>query len=73
VFEATFQVEVAAEDGHVLVSRVVHATSGTGTRGSFSVMVSIPAAAGPVTLKVFDLSAKDGSRQDLVVIPLQLG
>jgi len=73
VFEATFQVEVAPEDGHVLVSQVVHATSGTGTRGSFNAMVAIPAAAGPVTLKVFDLSAKDGSRQDLVVIPLRLG
>jgi len=72
VFEATFQVEVAAADGQVLVSQVVHATSGTGTRGSFSTTVPIPAATGPVTLSAFDLSPKDGSRQDVYPIPLEL-
>lgn len=73
VFEAQFRLEVLDGAGHVVASQPVRAASGTGTRGPFEVTVPLSAVAGPVTLNVFDLSAKDGSRQDLVSVPLQFG
>lgn len=72
VFEAQFRLEVVDGAGRVVASQPVRAASGTGTRGPFDVTVPL-ASAGPVTLKLFDLSAKDGSRQDLVSVPLELG
>lgn len=73
VFEAVFQVEIADASGRVLAAQTVHATSGTGTRGTFDVSVRFAAPAGALTLRAFDLSAKDGSRQDMVSVPLTAG
>ena len=71
VFEATFRVQLVDSTGRVVVDRSVHATSGTGTRGTFAVSLPFPSsAAGPATLKAFDLSPRDGSPQDVVAIPL---
>jgi germination protein M len=73
VFEAQFRVELTDASGAVLAGQAVHASSGTGTRGAFATSVAFPTgAAGPGTLTVFDLSAKDGSRVDVVQIPLEL-
>ncbi len=73
VFEAQFRVELTDAGGSVLAARAVMATAGTGTRGTFSLSVPYAlATAGPGTLTVFDLSPKDGSRIDVVQIPLQL-
>jgi germination protein M len=69
-FEATFQYEVLAADGSVLAENFVTATSGSGTRGTFDETVAFqggPAA----TLVVFEISAEDGSRMNVVEIPLQ--
>ena len=73
VFEATFQVEILDSNGTVLVHQTVHATSGTGTRGTFDTTLRFATQhPGPGSLLAYDLSAKDGSRQDLVRVPLNL-
>lgn len=72
-FEATFNVEVVDEKGRVLGKRFVTATSGSGTRGTFDAEVPFRASgAGPGKLRVFELSAEDGSRIHEVEIPLQI-
>ena len=73
VFEAQFQAEITDGSGVVIASQGIRATSGTGTRGSFSTTVAFPkGASGAATLRVFDISPKDGARIDVVTIPLQL-
>jgi germination protein M len=72
VFEAQFNMRLV-QNGKTLVSKAVRASSGTGTRGTFSTKVPYPAGrAGSATLEVFDISEKDGSRVDLVRIPVML-
>jgi Immunoglobulin-like domain of bacterial spore germination/Sporulation and spore germination len=74
-FEATFQYELVAPNGAVVFKSFVTATSGTGTRGTFEFMtdaVDHPAEGG-WSLRVFELSAEDGSRIHEVEIPLQTG
>ncbi len=71
-FEATSQLELLDADGKLLTSKTVTASSGTGTRGTFSVVLRFQAPAGPATLVSFEESAKDGSRINVVEIPLQI-
>jgi len=73
VFEATFQVQLTDGAGRVIASRVVTATAGTGTRGSFDVSVTyaLPVG-GEGHLTAFDLSAQDGSRLHEVDVPVEL-
>ena len=73
VFEAQFQAEITDGTGRVIAVKTIHATSGTGTRGEFDDSLAFQASAGgSATLTVFDTSPKDGSRIDVVTIPLQL-
>ena len=73
VFEATFSAVLADASGAKLAEQVVTATSGTGERGTFDAELSFDALGpGRLVLTVFALSAKDGSRQDVVEIPLEL-
>lgn len=73
VFEAQFRAEITDITGKVIADQAVQATSGTGTRGTFDTTIAFPSSAGgPATLTVFDLSAKDGSRIDVVTVPLEL-
>jgi sporulation and spore germination protein/immunoglobulin-like protein involved in spore germination len=73
VYEAQFELELTDGAGHVLTRQPVHASSGTGTRGTFDTTVSFPTgSAGAATLTVFDLSPKDGTRIDVVTVPLRL-
>lgn len=73
VFEAQFQAEITDGAGRVVAAQPVTATSGTGTRGSFDTTIAFPeSASGPVTLTVFDSSPRDGSRIDVVSVPLEL-
>jgi len=73
-FEANFQYELTDTDGLIVDQNFVTATSGTGTRGTFDFNT------GPFTvpfdgigeLIVFESSAKDGSRINLVEIPLRM-
>ena len=71
VFEAAFRAQLVAPGGHVLADIAVQATSGSGTRGTFDATIPYRGS-GAATLAVFDLSAKDGTRQDLVEIPVTL-
>jgi germination protein M len=74
VFEAVLQLEVRNAAGKVLVHRTVHATSGTGTRGTFAATLSFAAQpSGAGTLLGFVYSAKDGIRQDITSIPVRFG
>ena len=73
VFEAQFEAELTDSSGAVIATAHVTASSGTGTRGTFDTAISFPPGShGAATLSVFDTSPKDGSRIDLVQIPLQL-
>jgi len=71
-FEATSQLELLDSNGKLLVSKTVTASSGTGTRGTFSVSLRFHAPSGPATLVSYENSAKDGSRIDVVRIPVQI-
>jgi immunoglobulin-like protein involved in spore germination/sporulation and spore germination protein len=73
-FEANFEYEVVEPEGRIVDSHFVTATSGTGTRGTFDFR-SRPyeiSREGLGALIVFERSAKDGSRINLVEIPVQM-
>jgi len=73
-FEATHQLQVLGPGGAKLHDQHVTATSGTGTRGTWSQRVTLPASTtGSVTLRVLEYSAKDGSPINQVDIPLTVG
>jgi hypothetical protein len=71
-FEATSQLELLDANGKLLVSKTVTASSGTGTRGTFSVNLRFHAPVGSATLVSYEESAKDGSRIHAVRIPLRI-
>ncbi len=72
-FEANFQYELTDTDGRIIAEHFVTATSGTGTRGTFEFTVpSTVKFDGVGELIVFESSAKDGSRINLVEIPLRM-
>jgi hypothetical protein len=72
-FEATFEYELRDAAGKILAQHFETATSGTGTRGTFSFAVSFSVTQ-PTTgaLVVFERSAADGSRIHVRSIPLTL-
>jgi hypothetical protein len=73
-FEATFEYELTDTDGRIVDDHFVTATSGTGTRGTFDFTTAayeIPFD-GVGALIVFERSAKDGSRINLVEIPVRM-
>lgn len=70
-FEATFQYEVVDMGGSVIDGNVVTATSGTGTRGTFDFTTG--AFDDISALRLFEFSAKDGSRINEVELPLRTG
>lgn len=73
VFEAVFRINVVNWDGLIIADKVVMASSGTGTRGTFDVTIPFTVdKSGIGGLIVFAGSPKDGSQIDVVEIPLQL-
>ncbi|MCX7623427.1 MAG: GerMN domain-containing protein [Thermomicrobium sp.] len=72
-FEATFMVRLSTVDGAVLYERSAMATSGSGTRGAFDLMVPFEVSQ-PVdgTLRLWEYSARDGSEVNVVEIPVRL-
>ncbi len=73
VFEAQFNLEVKDPTGAVVTSRSIKATSGTGTRGTFKAKVVFESSkTGTGTFVFFDLSEKDGSRIDVIKIPVEM-
>jgi hypothetical protein len=72
-FEATFEWELRGASGKVLAKHFETATSGTGTRGTFSFPVTFRVdSATQGSLVVFERSAADGSRIHVRSIPLTL-
>ena len=72
VFEAVFRMKLADANGKVLAKGMVQATSGTGTRGTFSTLVLFAPTTSTGTLTVYEVSMKDGSAINVVKIPLGL-
>jgi germination protein M len=73
VFEAVFRVNIVDYDGLIIADKVVMATSGTGTRGTFDVSVPYSLTkAGPGSVIVFADSPKDGSQINVIEIPIIL-
>jgi hypothetical protein len=74
-FEATLQLELTDADGHVLTRTFLTATSGSGTRGTFSGKLSFtpPAAGTGLVLRAYENSAENGERIHVVKIPLVAG
>ncbi len=73
VFEATFLVEIRDAAGRTLARQQVMATCGTGCWGTFDATIAYSVASTQAgTVSVYDLSAKDGSVQDLVAYPVTL-
>ncbi len=73
VFEAVFKAEVRDASGAVVGSKTVTATSGTGTRGTFADSVPFTVTRTQMgSLVVFAESPRDGSRIDVVTIPVKL-
>ena len=73
-FEANFHYELTDTDGLIVDENFVTATSGTGTRGTFDFTTkafTIPFE-GVGSLIVFERSAEDGSRMNIVEIPLRM-
>ncbi len=73
-FEANFEYEVVEPEGRIVDTHFVTATSGSGTRGTFD-FTSRPyeiSREGLGALIVLERSAKDGSRINLVEIPVQM-
>ncbi len=72
-FEATFQYDLIGPDGKLLKTHFVTATSGTGQRGTFDFTVPFSIdKVGPGELRVYEISAKDGSRIHEIHIPITL-
>jgi len=73
-FEANFHYELTDTDGLIVDENFVTATSGTGTRGTFEFTTkpyTVPFD-GIGSLIVFERSAEDGSRMNVVEIPLRM-
>lgn len=74
-FEAALTVDVLNEAGDILCVRHLSATSGSGTRGTWQALLGFAPqrdAEEPVTLRAYELSAKDGSIINLVERELTL-
>jgi len=72
-FEAAFTIDILDSNGNLLQEQHATATSGTGTRGTFDVTVPFSVAqqqSGKIV--VFEVSAKDGSKTNVVEIPVTL-
>jgi germination protein M len=73
-FEATFHYTLTDTDGLIVDENFVTATSGTGTRGTFEFTTdeyTVPFD-GIGALIVFERSAEDGSKMNIVEIPLRM-
>ena len=73
VFEATFQVEILDARGRAIARKTVTASCGTGCWGTFRTTLSYTATTAQWgTLRVFELSAKDGSPTNITEYPVWL-
>lgn len=74
VYEAQFRVQLIDGTGRVLVDHPVRASAGSGTWGTFDATFAFTASAKTVsTLRVYDVSMKDGSPIDEIDLHLTVG
>jgi len=73
VFEATFQSRLFDSAARRLAGGTVTATSGSGTRGTFSFSLPLTGSAAAGRLVCFDASAENGASLHTVSIPLTFG
>jgi germination protein M len=70
-FEANLQIEIIDPAGNQVYRDYATATSGTGTRGEFDLSISVDSEReGMGELQMFEHSARDGSRTNVVTIPV---
>jgi hypothetical protein len=73
VFEATVNVRILDENGNEIARSFTMATCGTGCRGDYSVSVSYEVDHEQLgSIEVLDYSAKDGSPENVMSIPVVL-
>ena len=73
VFEATFRVRLLDAADGIIADQQVMASCGTGCWGTFTAQVSYSVASAQWgTLRVYDLSAKDGAPENLTDYPVWL-
>ena len=73
VFEAEFLVEIDTASGSVLARQQVHATCGSGCSGTFDITVPYHVTREqPGLIKAYNLSAKDGSVEDVRIYQVTL-
>jgi hypothetical protein len=73
VFEATVSIEILDAHGETLASTFTTATCGTGCRGDYSTDVPFEASSTQEgVIRVFEVSAMDGSPINVVEIPVTL-
>ncbi len=73
VFEATFRVQVQDASGDIVADRQVMASCGTGCWGTFKIQVEYGVdKAQWGTLRVFNLSARDGAPENVTEYPVWL-
>jgi hypothetical protein len=73
VFEAVVSISVLDEQGRTVASTFTMATCGTGCRGKFSTDVRYDVGTTqPGTIRVYEVSAMDGSQINVVDIPVTL-
>jgi hypothetical protein len=73
VFEAVVSIAILDQQGRVIASTFTMATCGTGCRGTFSTDVAYDVAATQHgTIRVYEVSAMDGSEINVVNIPVTL-
>lgn len=72
VFEAQLFVDIVTPAGKMLAHRSVLASAGTGTRGSFSVRIPLPASPSGAIVVAYIRSPKNGARIDIVRVPITL-
>jgi hypothetical protein len=73
VFEATVSMRILDAAGNEIATRFTTATCGTGCRGDYSTTVPYRLAGEqPGTVEIYEVSARDGSRINVVDIPVIL-
>jgi hypothetical protein len=73
VFEGSFTAQLVDSSGRRIARVQVQASAGAPERGSFARTIAYSTSATQGWLVVYDASMKDGSRQDLVRIPVSFG
>jgi hypothetical protein len=72
VFEAALEADLRMPGAGVVDHARITASAGTGTRGDWDATLTT-SRSGPATIVVYSRSAKDGSRINLVTIPVTVG